>query len=83
MTVPADWLLQSVGWSADGTSLFVTVYTPKSFVLGQVDLAGHARVLLDKGPDQWLTQPVASPDGRYLTFSAQTWDSNVWLLEKF
>ncbi len=83
VTVPSDWLLQSVGWSADGTSLFVTVYTPKSFVLGQVDLAGNARVLLDKGPDQWLTQPVASPDGRYLTFSAQTWDSNVWLLEKF
>ena len=40
VTVPADWLLELVGWSADGTSVFVTVYTPKSFGLGQVDLAG-------------------------------------------
>ena len=81
--VPADWLPQSVGWAADGKALFVTVYTPKAFLLGQVDLAGHAHVLLDKGTGQWLTQVVASPDGRYVAFGAQTWDSNVWLLENF
>jgi len=83
VTVPADWLLQSVGWSANGTALFVTVYTPKAFLLGHVDLAGNARALLDKGADQWVNQVIASPDGRYLAFKAQTWDSNVWLLERF
>jgi eukaryotic-like serine/threonine-protein kinase len=83
LTVPGDWLLQSVGWSANGTALFVTVYTPKAFLLGRVDLAGNARVLLDKGSEQWVNQVVASPDGRYLAFKAQTWDSNVWLLQRF
>ena len=83
LAVPADWLLQSVGWSAKGTALFVTVYTPKAFLLGRVDLAGNTRVLLDKGTDEWLNQVIASPDGRYLAFKAQNWDSNVWLLERF
>lgn len=83
LAVPADWLLQSVGWSANGTALFVTVYTPKAFLLGRVDLAGNTRVLLDKGTDEWLNQVIASPDGRYLAFKAQSWDSNVWLLERF
>ena len=81
--VPGDWLLQSVGWSADGRSFFVTNWTPTGFVLGQVDLAGHAHVLLNKGTEQWMNGPIASPDGRYLAFTAQTWDSNVWLLENF
>jgi eukaryotic-like serine/threonine-protein kinase len=83
VNVPSDWLLQSVGWSENGTALFVTVYTPKAFLIGRVDLAGNARVLLDKGADQWVNQVVASPDGRSLAFKAQTWDSNVWLLERF
>ncbi|HWS97641.1 MAG TPA: hypothetical protein VN620_14330, partial [Candidatus Methylomirabilis sp.] len=81
--VPGDWLLQSVGWSADGRGLFMTLWTPRGFTLGHVDLAGNAQVLLNKGFDQWMTGPIASPDGRYLAFSAQTWDSNVWLLEDF
>jgi eukaryotic-like serine/threonine-protein kinase len=83
INAPADWLLQSVGWSANGTALFVTVYTAKAFLLGSIDLAGKARVLLDEGPDHWVNEVIASPDGHYLTFKAQTWDGNVWLLEKF
>jgi WD40 repeat protein len=80
--VPKDWLLQDVGWSGDGKAVFVTVWTPKGFVLGRVELAGNARVLLQK-ENQWMNQVVASPDGRYLAFTAQTWDNNVWLLENF
>jgi hypothetical protein len=38
---------------------------------------------LDEGPDHWVNEVIASPDGHYLTFKAQTWDGNVWLLEKF
>jgi eukaryotic-like serine/threonine-protein kinase len=81
--VPNDWLLQSVGWAADGKAFFVTNWTPAGFALGHVDLAGQSHVLLNKGIEQWMNSPIASPDGRYLAFTAQTWDSNVWLLENF
>lgn len=81
--VPREWYPQSVGWAADGKAVFVTIWTPNGFLLGRVDLAGQSHVLLNKGQEQWMIGPVASPDGRYLAFSVQTWDSNVWLLENF
>jgi hypothetical protein len=80
---PADWLLQSVAWSPDDTSVLVTVWTPRGFLLGRVDLAGHAQVLLNRGWSQWMNGIVPSPDGRYLAFGAQTWESNVSLLHDF
>ena len=35
-----------------------------------------------------LTYPIGrpasfSPDGKYLAFDAQTWDSNVWMIDSF
>jgi eukaryotic-like serine/threonine-protein kinase len=81
--VPAQWTLQSVGWSADGKALFATIWTPKAFLLGRVDLSGQTQVLKTGGLSQWLNGIATSPDGRYLAFGAQTWDSNVWLLEGF
>jgi serine/threonine protein kinase/Tol biopolymer transport system component len=78
--VPEDWSSQSLSWSADGKTVFVTAHTPNAFVLAQVGLTGSVHILLAKA-DQWMNQPVASPDGHYLAFRAQTWDSNVWLLE--
>jgi WD40 repeat protein len=83
INVPKDWNLQSVSWSADGKGVFVTVYSPTAYLLGHVDLkSGTARILLQK-ENQWINHVVASPDGRHLAFKAQSWDSNVWLLESF
>ena len=81
--VPDAWTLQSVGWAADGKALFATIWTSNGFLLGQVDRTGQAHVLLNKGIEQWMQRPLASPDGRYLAFTAQSWDGNVWLLENF
>jgi serine/threonine protein kinase len=81
--VPGEWLLQSVVWSAEGKAVFVTVWTPKAFLLSRVELSGQAQVLKTGGVSQWLFGIVPSPDGRSLAYGAQTWDSNVWLLENF
>jgi serine/threonine protein kinase/dipeptidyl aminopeptidase/acylaminoacyl peptidase len=81
--VPSDWVLQSVTWSADGKAVFVTVWTPKASLLGRVDLSGQTQVLKTGGLSQWMNGIATSPDGRYLAFGAQTWDNNVWVLQKF
>lgn len=81
--VPGTWNLQSVGWSSDGKAVFATAWTPKAYLLARVDLSGQTQILKSGGLSQWMNGIQASPDGRYLAFAAQTWDSNVWLLQNF
>jgi len=54
---------------------------PDSFNLLHVTPGGKVNPLVRNGHRQWLTSPVPSPDGRHLAFQAQSWDSNVWILE--
>ena len=65
------------GWKG----FFVTSYLPDSFNLLHVTPGGKVNPLVRNGHRQWLTSPVPSPDGRHLAFQAQSWDSNVWILE--
>jgi Tol biopolymer transport system component len=81
--VPSEWDLRSVGWAADGKAVFATIWTPKAFLLGRVDMAGQTQILRTATLNQWMDRVAASPDGRSLAFGAQTFDSNVWLLETF
>jgi serine/threonine protein kinase/Tol biopolymer transport system component len=84
--LPSPWRqLQTVAWAADGKSLFVTCWLPDSSDLLHVGLNGKIRRLLHNGHSQWQTvsNPLPSPDGRYLAFQSQAWDSNVWMLENF
>jgi Tol biopolymer transport system component len=74
---------QSVAWAADGKGFFLTTWLPASFNLVHVTLSGKVQLLLNNARTQWMTKPRPSPDGKYLAFQAQTWDSNVWLLENF
>ena len=73
----------SIAWTADGEGFFVTSWAPDSFSLLHVTLTGKVHSLLRKGRGQSLHQPVPSPDGKHLAFEAQTWDSNVWLINNF
>jgi len=75
--------LQYISWAADGRGFFVTSWLPESYNLLHVALDGKVKPLLRNGHRQWMFSPLASPDGKYLAFQAQTWDSNVWMLEKF
>lgn len=74
---------QSLAWDANGKGFFLTTVLPQSFNLLHVSLNGHVQPLLHNAQKQWLYKPLPSPDGRYLAFQAQTWDSNVWLLKNF
>jgi Tol biopolymer transport system component/DNA-binding winged helix-turn-helix (wHTH) protein len=80
---PAWGLLQSIAWAADGKGFFVTSWLPDSWNLLHVTLNGRVQPLLRNRNRQWMYKPVPSPDGKWLAFRAQTWDSNVWMLEKF
>jgi len=82
LPVPASWVLQSVAWSFDGRALFVAVGAEDSFLLARVDLAGQTHILKKTSQYMWMTPIVPSPDGHYLAYGAQTYESNVWLLEK-
>src|SRR5208283_1470965 len=70
-----------IAWAADGKGFFVTTSEPSAVL--HVTLTGQVHSLFSGGHSQWLTGPGPSPDGKYLAFSAETNDSNVWLLENF
>src|SRR5215472_1844482 len=75
--------LQTISWTADGKGLFVTSWLPDSYNLVHITLAGKVSPLLRNGHRQWMKSPSPSPDGKYLAFQAETYDSNVWMLEGF
>lgn len=75
--------LQSISGAANGKGFFVTSVLPDSYNLLYVTLAGKVKPLVRNGRRQWMISPWASPDGKWLAFQAQTWDSNVWMLENF
>jgi eukaryotic-like serine/threonine-protein kinase len=75
--------LQSISWAADGNSFFVTSWEPDSYNLLHVTPSGKVQPLLRNGHRQWMIDPLPSPNGKYLAYTAQTTDSNIWMIEKF
>lgn len=80
---PGAGLNQSVAWAADGKGWFMTTWLPESFNLIHVTPSGKVQPLVSNSHRQWMAGPRPSPDGKHLAFQAQTWDSNVWLMENF
>jgi eukaryotic-like serine/threonine-protein kinase len=72
----------SVDWSADSKSLFVSSQSPTSSTLLRVDLQGHATPLWDQR-GAWRTWAIAAPNGRELAILGMTSGSNVWTIENF
>ena len=76
-----DWNnLISVGWSADGKSLFATNWSSLAGSILHVALNGEAH-LLHTAAGMTLERPVPSPDGRYLIFGDVITTSNAWMVE--
>ncbi len=74
--------IASVGWSYNGSSLFVTGSAPEGgSVIRHVLMDGRSQLLYRA--DAWLERPLASPDGRYLAFGQATSSNNVWMIENF
>ena len=72
----------SVDWTADGKSLYVSSESPTGTTLLHVDLDGHATPLWDQ-PGGWRTYAIAAPNGRELAIAGMTTSSNVWMIENF
>jgi hypothetical protein len=66
-------------WAAGSDALFA----PVGSKILRFELDGKATMLLDRSRNHHLSSVFASPDGRYLAFSQQTFDSNMWLLRNF
>ncbi|MDE3179927.1 MAG: serine/threonine-protein kinase [Acidobacteriota bacterium] len=77
------WVIESVSWTADGKGLFATLWSDKASRLVRIGPDGAPHVLFQR--EQWglLHRPEVSPDGRYVSFTAQNWESNAWMLEDF
>ena len=72
----------SVGWAADGASLFVTGTAPEGgAIIRHVLFEGRSDLLYKV--DGSLERPIQSPDGRYLSFGQATSNSNVWTIQNF
>lgn len=79
ISIPGWGELLTLGWSADGKSLFITNFDPAGSSLLHVTLDGKYRVLYKAGKEAEL--PKASPNGRSLAFGEVVSASNVWLIE--
>jgi Tol biopolymer transport system component len=73
--------LNSLSWSADGRSLFVTTSRREGSDMLHVDLDGKVKWICCANTGRWVVDPRPSPDGRFLTYAVRTVDSNVWLIE--
>jgi Tol biopolymer transport system component len=73
----------SITWAADGNGFFVGSWTPASWSLFHVTIAGKVHELLPGGRTQIVHHPLASRDGKYVVFESATADSNVWLIDNF
>jgi Tol biopolymer transport system component len=73
------WIrLMSIGWAADGNSLFATSDSARGSTLLHIDMNGDAHALLRNGDDFYL--PTVSPDGRRLAFGDVGGSSNAWVI---
>jgi dipeptidyl aminopeptidase/acylaminoacyl peptidase len=80
--LPLKGLLWSISWAPDGKALFAALQSQEYFLI-RIDLNGKSTVLLDRGRNQWLSNAAVSPNGRYVAFTQQSFDTNSWLLENF
>ncbi len=83
IALPKGWEIYDIAWNHDGTGVVVTLYSFAAEV-AQLGLDGKVTVLMNgQSKSDFFYAPTVSPDGRYLAYGKQGWNSNVWLLENF
>lgn len=73
-----------IDWSADGSGVFMDGYRgdwPLLKLLLFYSIEDRSVHVLRDTPSEWHVHPKASPDGKYLAFSAMRFSGNVWMLE--
>jgi eukaryotic-like serine/threonine-protein kinase len=80
--LPKGWWAVDTCWTSDGVAILLSGYTTDT-AIARIELDGKSTVLLQGGKGQYFYTPLESPDGRYLAYGEQGWNTNVWLLENF
>jgi len=80
---PRWGVFQRIAWAADGKGFFLNSVLPEGWGLLHVTTAGRVSLLLRNPRSQRLSTPLPSPNGKHLAFQAETYDSNVWMIENF
>jgi len=73
----------SIAWATHGRGFFISCWGADSFDLVYATLSGTVTRLWPNGRRLWMINPLPSPDGKYLAFQGETWDSNLWVIENF
>ena len=80
--LPKGWVVFDTCWTSDGVAILLSRFTTDT-AIARIELDGKTTVLRQGGKGQFFYSPLESPDGRYLAYGEQGWNSNVWLLENF
>ena len=80
--LPKGWWVWDTSWTSDGGAVLISGSITEAEI-AEVELNGKIRTLAHGGKSQFYYRPIESPDGRYLAYAEQGWNSNVWLLENF
>jgi len=80
---PGWGVFQGIAWAADGKGFFLSSNLADAWGLLHVTPAGRLSLLLRNPRSQRLSTPLPSPNGKHLAFQAETYDSNVWMIENF
>jgi hypothetical protein len=80
-----EWPLSNGDWSADGKSVFMPSFTPKSEpVILEVNETGMADVALQGNANAGFRSMIQSPDGRYgLLVDDLPGENNAWMVDNF
>jgi Tol biopolymer transport system component/tRNA A-37 threonylcarbamoyl transferase component Bud32 len=84
LATPVGEGIQSIVWASDGQSLYASGFAGEDFQILSVSLNGHSTSLLRVPVGEgWPYLQSVSPDGRYLVYGFQSWETNAVLLENF
>jgi Tol biopolymer transport system component len=80
--LPKGWAVWDTGWTSDGVAILLSGFTTET-AIARIELDGKTTVLLQGARSQFFYRPLESPDGHYLAYGQQGWNTNAWLLENF
>lgn len=73
--------ITNLAWAADGKSMFLNSFSSRGSSIVHLNLDGKSKLLYKTSWE--LFQLVASPDGKYLSFGPDIYDSNAWAFGSF
>ena len=83
LSLPKDWRVTELNWSASGDSLFLNGETTDNYFEARLDLGGKSQILLERPKSQYLGPLIPAPDGRHVAFYQHFFEANAFLIHNF